>query len=161
MKKNFTILSAVLITLFSLNAKAQDEVTQAKSYLGLTGGFSTPASNFGQSNYSNNNAGFAKKGTMLGLDAGIYLYKNFGIGITFSYQDQGELTGADAQNLANGYLASFGKDESNVTAVNRYQNLNLKTRLMSVSRLSHPYLPCYSRWKRYNCPQHWLLLNFD
>ncbi|MFI5138312.1 MAG: outer membrane beta-barrel protein [Sphingobacteriales bacterium] len=125
MKKNFTILSAVLITLFSLNAKAQDEVTQAKSYLGITGGFSTPAGNFSQSNYSNNSAGFAKKGTTLGLDAGIYLYKNFGIGITFSYQDQGELTGADAQNLANGYLASFGKDEANVTAVNRYQNLNL------------------------------------
>jgi len=125
MKKNFTILSAVLITLFSLNVKAQDDNPQAKSYLGLLGGLSSPVSNFGQSNYSNNSAGFAKKGGTLGLDAGIYLHKNFGIGITFSYQDQGELNAADVQNLANGYNTSFVKDETNVTAVNRYQNLNL------------------------------------
>ena len=125
MKKNFTILSAVLITLFSLNVKAQDDNPQAKSYLGLLGGLSVPVSNFGQSNYSNNSAGFAKKGGTLGLDAGIYLHKNFGIGITFSYQDQGELNAADVQNLANGYNTSFVKNETNVTAVNRYQNVNL------------------------------------
>ncbi len=125
MKKNFTILSLVLITLFSLNVKAQDEHPQAKSYLGLIGGLSIPNGSFGQANYSNNTAGFAKKGGMLGLDAGIYLYKNFGIGIIFSYQDQGELSALDAASLANGYNTSYGKDETNVTTVDRYQNINL------------------------------------
>src|SRR5271165_7009060 len=103
MKKNLTILSAILITLFSLNVKAQDDKPNAKSYLSIFGGVSKPLSNFAQSVYSNNSAGFAKNGPTIGLDAGIYLYKNLGIGITFSYQDQGELTTADAQNLANGY----------------------------------------------------------
>lgn len=69
MKKNFTILSVVLITLFSLNVKAQDDHPQAKSYMGLIGGLSIPTSSFGQANYSDNSAGFAKKGGMLGLDA--------------------------------------------------------------------------------------------
>ncbi|HEY8783389.1 MAG TPA: outer membrane beta-barrel protein [Mucilaginibacter sp.] len=124
MKKNLTILFSVLITLFSLSAQGQDDKPQAKSYLGVFGGISTPASNFGQSIYSNNSAGFAKKGATFGLDAGIYLYKNLALGITFSYQDQGELTTTDAQNLANGYNASFDKNETNVTAVNRYQSIN-------------------------------------
>ena len=125
MKKNFTILSAVLITLSSLNVKAQDDKPQAKSYLGLLGGMSAPVNNFGQSNYSNNSAGFAKKGNTIGLDAGIYLRKNFGIGVTFTYQDQGELNATDVQNLANGYNTSFAKNETYVTAVDRYENVNL------------------------------------
>ena len=126
MKKNFTLLFAVLITLFSLNVKAQDaDIPQAKSYLGLIGGLSLPSGSFGQANYSNNSAGFAKKGTTLGLDAGIYLYKNLGIGITFSYQDQGELSAFDVATLADGYNTSYDKDETNITAVNRYQNISL------------------------------------
>jgi len=126
MKKNFTILSAILIILFSLKAKAQDaDIPQAKSYMGLIGGLSIPTGSFGQTNYSNNSAGFAKKGGMLGLDAGVYLYKNLGIGITFSYQDQGELSATDAQTLATGYNTSYVKDETNVTTVDRYQNISL------------------------------------
>jgi hypothetical protein len=124
MKKNFTILSAVLITLFSLNAKAQDDKPVAKSYLGFLGGLSSAVGNFGQSNYSNNSAGFAKKGPVFGLDAGIYLYKNLALGLTFTYQDQGEISQADVQNLANGYNTSFDKDETNVTANGRYQSVN-------------------------------------
>jgi opacity protein-like surface antigen len=125
MKKNFTILSAILITLFSLNAKAQDEDTQARSYMAIIGGFSKPLGNYASTNYSNNSAGFAQTGTTFGLDFGIYLHKNFGIGITLAYQDQNELTTNDVQNLANGYNASFGKDEASVTSVNRFTNINL------------------------------------
>jgi Outer membrane protein beta-barrel domain len=125
MKKTLTILSAVLVLLISFNAKAQDDKPQAKSYIGFLGGLSLPAGNFGQSVYSNNSAGFAKKGVTLGLDAGIYLYKNLGLGLTFSFQDQGELSTNDAQNLSNGYGASFQRDQTTVTAVNRYHNYNL------------------------------------
>ena len=124
MKKNFTILSALLITLFSLNVKAQDDVPQAKSYMAILGGYSVPQGSFAQASYSNNNAGFAKKNGTLGMDFGIYLYKNLGIGITFTYQDQGELNSTDVQNLANGYNASYGRDETNVTSVGRYQSIN-------------------------------------
>ncbi len=125
MKKNFTILSAILITLFSLTAKAQDEDTQAKSYLALMGGISTPLGDFGKADYSNNKAGFAKKGPTVGFDLGIYLYKNFALGINLAYQDQGELTQDDTQNLANGYNASFDKNETTVNSVGRYQNIHL------------------------------------
>lgn len=121
MKKNLTILTAVLITLFSLNVKAQDDNPQAKSYMAFFGGISHPLGSYGSTDYSNNNSGYAKNGPTLGFDWGIYLHKNLGIGITFSYQDQGELSAEDAQNLATGYLASFDKNESNVTSQGRYQ----------------------------------------
>jgi hypothetical protein len=127
MKKNLTILSAILITLFlfSFKASAQDDNPQAKSNLTFLGGISTPLSNFGQANYSNNSAGFAKAGPIFGLDAAIYLYKNLAIGITASFQDQGELDFNDVTALANGYNTSFAKDLTNVTAVDRYESINL------------------------------------
>jgi Outer membrane protein beta-barrel domain len=125
MKKNFTILSALLITLFSLNVKAQDDAPVAKSYMAFLGGLSLPLGDFANSAYSNNNAGFAKKGPVFDLDFGIYVHKNLAIGITASYQDQGELNATDVQNLANGYNASFIKDQTSVTALGRYSSFNL------------------------------------
>jgi len=125
MKKNFTILSALLITLFSLTAKAQDDKPQAKSYMAFIGGLSNPLGDYASTSYSNNNAGFAKKGVTYGLDFGIYLKKNFGIGINLSVQDQGELNATDVQNLANGYNASFTKNQTSVTAVGRFSNVVL------------------------------------
>jgi hypothetical protein len=127
MKKNLTILSAILITLFSLTAKAQDDADKPrpKSYMAFLGGLSTPSGDFKQTNYSNNSSGFAKTGATFALDAGIYVYKNLAIGLTFSFQDQGELSANDAQIIANGYNASAVKDITTVTAVNRYHSLNL------------------------------------
>ena len=66
-----------------------------------------------------------KRGVALGLDGAYYFYKNLGIGLTFSFQDQGELSNNDAQALSAGYNADFKRDASTVTAVNRYHNLNL------------------------------------
>jgi opacity protein-like surface antigen len=123
MKKNFTILSAILITLFSLTAKAQDDKPEARSYMAFFGGLSVPLGDYASTNYSNNNSGFAKKGETYGLDFGIYLHKNWGIGITLSYQDQGELDSLNAQSLANGYNSSFFKDQTSVTSVGRHTNL--------------------------------------
>ncbi|MDR3697394.1 outer membrane beta-barrel protein [Mucilaginibacter sp.] len=125
MKKHLTILSAILITLISLNAKAQDDKPIAKSYLTFMGGTSIPLGSFASTNYSDNKSGFAKKGTTFGLDGAVYVYKNLAIGATFSFQDQGELSQADDQTLANGYNASFTKNQTSVTSVNRYHNLNL------------------------------------
>jgi hypothetical protein len=125
MKKNFTILSALLITLFSLNVKAQDDAPVAKSYMTFFGGISQPLGDFANSTYVNNNAGFAKKGPVYGLDFGIYVHKNLAIGVTASYQDQGELNATDVQNLADGYNASFIKDQTSVTALGRYTSFNL------------------------------------
>ena len=125
MKKNFTILSAILITLFSLTAKAQDDKPTARSYMAFFGGLSFPTGEYAANSYSDNNSGFAKKGETFGLDFGIYLHKNLGIGITLAYQDQGELDSLDAQNLANGYNNSFFKNQTSVTSVGRYTNLTL------------------------------------
>ena len=125
MKKTLTILSAVLITLLSFNAKAQDDKPYPKSYLSFIGGESLPSGDFGKVDYSNNKAGFAKNGATFGLDAAVYVYKNLAIGATFSFQDQGELTTNDAQSLSNGYNTSFDRDETTVTAVNRYHSLLL------------------------------------
>jgi opacity protein-like surface antigen len=125
MKKTLTLLSVVLITLISFKAKAQDVPEYVKSYISFLGGVSTPTSNFGQSNYYNNSAGFAKRGTTLQLDGAYYFYKNLGFGVTFSFQDQGEIDSLQAQSLANGYNTDFVKDRTDVTAVNRYQSISL------------------------------------
>ena len=125
MKKTFTILTTALIILVSFKTKAQDTKEYVKSYISFLGGQSLPVSNFGQSNYSNNSAGFAKKGTVFGLEGAYYFYKNLGFVATLSYVDQGELSQNDVQNLSDGYNASFNKLYTNVTAVNRYNSLNL------------------------------------
>jgi len=126
MKKSFTLLSAIVTILISLNASAQDEVNlKAKSYLSFFGGISTPTSNFSSTDYNNNHAAFAKKGVTFGLNTAIYVYKNLAIAATLSYQDQGELTAADVQNLSNNYNVSFNKNQTTVTATGRYVNYNL------------------------------------
>ena len=130
MKKTLTILSAILVTIISLNANAQDKdpgepKDYTKSYLTLFGGVSTPIGNFGSYNYANNSAGFAKRGVTIGLDAADYLYKNWAFAASFSFQDQGELSYNDALNLATGYNTDFNKDNTTVTTVGRYHNYML------------------------------------
>jgi len=128
MKKIFTaILPAIAFILLSINANAQDKETKTypKSYISIFSGFSIPVSEFGQAAYSDYKSGFAKKGVTIGLDGAYYLYKNFAIGAVISFQDQGELNAVDVQNLSNGYNTDFDKDETTITAINRYHNFNL------------------------------------
>ena len=125
MKKTLTIVSAILITFLSFNASAQDDNPKPKSYLSFWGGQSIPTGAFGQSNYSNNSAGFAKRSVTFGLDVGIYVYKNLAITGTLSFQDQGQLNQMDAAILADGYNTSLKNDQTTVTIVNRYHNVNL------------------------------------
>lgn len=127
MKKSLTILSAFSLLLLSFGAKAQDKdpKTYPKSYLSIIGGLSIPTGDFGSYNYSNNKAGFAKKGLTTGFDGAFYIYKNLAIGASFTFQDQGELNASDVQNLSNGYNIDFMKNQTTVSAVNRYHNFNL------------------------------------
>ena len=120
MKRIFTtvILSAIILTSFSARA-------QVKSYLSLFGGLSNPEGLYKSTDYSNNQSGFAKKGATVGIDGAVYVYKNLGIGFTFSFQDQGKLNYNDTYALAQGYTASYTADQATVDAYDRYQNWNL------------------------------------
>jgi hypothetical protein len=120
MKRLFTLLSISLITLIGFSAKAQ-----VKSYIGLYGGISNAVSNFGQSDYYNNQGGFAKRGATFALDGAYYFYKKLAIGATVSFQDQGELNNNDVNTLAAGYTSSFKADQSTVTSVGRFHSLNV------------------------------------
>ncbi|TWJ03368.1 outer membrane protein with beta-barrel domain [Mucilaginibacter frigoritolerans] len=125
MKKYIILISAVLITLTTFKAKAQE-----KSYWGVFGGVSVPTGQFANSDYGtflhdNNKAGFAKTGMTLGLDGAWYVHKNWAIAATVSYQDQGQLSANDAHTLAAGYQDAFGVDQGAVTSTKRYQNLNV------------------------------------
>lgn len=120
MKRTFTLLTIGFIMLMAIGARAQ-----VKSYVGFYGGLSAPQSDFGQSNYNNNKAGFAKKGVVLGIDGAYYFYKNLAIGGTLSFQDQGELTSNDVNILATGYTNSFAADQATVTGSGRYHSINI------------------------------------
>jgi hypothetical protein len=124
MKKSLTILSIIFITLVSLHVKAQDADEPIRSYLTLLGGASVPLGKFRSTNYYDNSAGFAKTGVTFGLDGVDYLYKHLGLGATITFQDQGELSANDVTTLANGYNASFVKDITTGTAVDRYNSFN-------------------------------------
>jgi hypothetical protein len=134
MKKTLTILSAVFITFISFTAKAQDTkepkdpgepVDYVKSYLDLFGGLSYPVGNFQQTVYSNNRAGFGRKGVTFGFEGVWYAYKNLGVALTFAFQDQGELDSLDVQKLADGYNTSYNKESTTVTTVGRYHSVEL------------------------------------
>jgi opacity protein-like surface antigen len=125
MKRTYTLLSIFTITLMAFAAKAQDLTPHVKSYIDFYGGISTPLGSFGQANYSNNEAGYAKQGVAFSLDGAVYVYKNLAIGVTFSFQDQGEMNYNDVLNIATGYTSSYNADESDVTANNRYHNWNI------------------------------------
>lgn len=106
-----------------MTANAQ---AQVKSYIGLYGGLSFAQSEFASTNYNNNHAGFAKRGVIFSIDGAYYIHKsNFGIGATFSFQDNGELNNTDAVNLATGYTNSYKSNGTTVTSVNRYHNYNI------------------------------------
>jgi hypothetical protein len=130
MKKTLTILSAIITTIISLNAKAQDKdpgepQQYTKSYITLLGGVSTPLGNFASYNYYNNKAGFAKRGVVLGLDGADYLYKNLAFAASLTFQDQGQLSYNDALNLATGFTAQLNKDNTTITTVGRYHSIML------------------------------------
>jgi len=126
MKRFFTLLTLTLITLASISVKAQDkDKNYVKSYIDFYGGLSNPVGDFGKSDYSNNQAGYAKRGVVLSLDGAVYVYKNLAIGATLSFQDHGQLSYNDVLNLATGYTADYHADETDVTSNDRYHSFNI------------------------------------
>ena len=121
-KKIFTTISIAFLAFVATNVHAQDE-NPVKSYFGFFGGVSNPMGDFKSTDYYNNKSGFAKRGLTYGLDGAFYFHKNWAIGASFSFQDQGELTPNDAQILANGYNTDFFKDNTEITGVDRYHNI--------------------------------------
>ncbi len=123
----YKCLFTLLTTAVAFTAQAQQAVKTApidyvKSYVGVFGGISSPISDFKQLDYSNNKAGFAKRGAMFGIDGAVYVYKNLAVGASVSFQDQGELTQDDATALATGYTESFKSDQATVTTEGRYHS---------------------------------------
>lgn len=120
--KKILILGA-LFTVISVSVQAQ-----TRSYIGLFGGASIPTGQFSNKDYGtlyneNNKAGYAKTGPVFGLDGAYYFHKNIAIGGLISYQDQGQLSKADVENLSAGYTDAFAVGESTVTSSERYSNL--------------------------------------
>jgi len=120
MKRIFIIGFLSTIIFASFDAQAQ-----VKSYISLYGGFSNPEGSYKSTDYNNNQSGFAKKGVTIGVDGAVYLYKNLGIGYTFSFQDQGKLNYNDTYALALGYQNSYQADAASVNAYDRFHNWNL------------------------------------
>ncbi|MBS1525105.1 MAG: hypothetical protein JST19_05615 [Bacteroidetes bacterium] len=99
---------------------------QMKSYIDIYGGVSYALGNFASSDYSNNDAGFGKRGATFGFDGAYYFSKKLpvAIGASIIFQDQGELSYTDAMNLATGYTTAYKADYTTVTTVGRYHSLN-------------------------------------
>ncbi len=125
MKKTLTIVTTTLIILIASKTQAQDIKEYVKSYINFVGGFSIPTGNFAKTDYNNNSAGFAKRGPVFGLEGAYYFYKNLAFVAALTYQDQGELSQNDVQNLANGYNTSFNRDYAIGTGVGRYNSVNI------------------------------------
>lgn len=117
------IFKSLIIAFFAFIATSAN--AQVKSYFGFFGGVSNPIGDFKRADYYNNNSGFAKKGLTYGLDGAWYFRKNFAIGASITYQDNGELNQANADSLAAGYIKSFSADQATVTATKRYQTVNI------------------------------------
>ena len=126
MKITLTFFAAAFITLLSFTARAQDdEPVYAKSYMSIMSGVSFPRGLFASNDYSNYMSGYAHRGSTYALEGAYYFYKNLGIGLNLSYNDNGELNGSDAQNIANGYNTSLIKDQTAVSGVGRYHYVTL------------------------------------
>ena len=119
MKRAFTIVFLSTI-IFAFSAKAQ-----VKSYIALYGGLSDPSGNYKSTDYNNNQSGFAKKGVTFALEGAYYIHKNFGIGATISFQDQGKLNSNEVSALAQGYTNSYAADQATTNGYDRFHNWNI------------------------------------
>jgi len=119
MKRVFTIVFLSTI-IFAFSAKAQ-----VKSYIALYGGSSNPLGNYASTDYNNNQSGFAKKGVTFALDGAWYIHKNFAIGATLSFQDQGKLSSNEVSALAQDYTNSYAADEATLYGYDRFHNWNI------------------------------------
>jgi hypothetical protein len=109
--------------LFTLGILAIVFNVSAQSYIGITGGLSTPMGNFAKGDYSNTASGFAGSGANIGL-TGVYYFKHshFGIGGVATYTRYGF---KGAQSLADGYKDAFDIDSSTVYIKGHHQSVSV------------------------------------
>jgi hypothetical protein len=123
MKRIYIIVSISILIFTTFNANAQDAV-KLKSYVSLYSGFSNPIGNYASTDYSNNQSGFAKKSVAIQVDGAFYIKKNFAIGATISWQDQGKLDTGRTGALARGYVGSYHADNAAVGGYDRFHSWN-------------------------------------
>lgn len=95
-----------------------------KSYAGLHAGASFAAGEFGQADYYDNRAGFAKTGFHGALD-GAYFFGGGAVGVAgqVAFTDNGRLKAGDLNQIGAGFTDGFGVDESTLRSDNRYRRL--------------------------------------
>ncbi|MBL0340566.1 MAG: hypothetical protein IPP71_06405 [Bacteroidetes bacterium] len=87
------------------NETAGEKQKQRKGYLGVYFGPSFPVGNFGDREWTNQQAGFARQGFQLSvIDFGIKFVPNFGISATI----KGSSLRMDVQELADNYAQEYG-----------------------------------------------------
>jgi len=126
MKINFLTLACTVMLLNTSTLWAQSN----KSFIGISGGISTPIGNYSKTDLGgyghwNNNTGFAKTGFNLGVEGAYYVLPKIGIGGVFNFSDHGKLNRSDARQLGDSYTDAFAVDYTTVTTSKRYQTLNV------------------------------------
>jgi hypothetical protein len=118
MKKIF--LNAIVLGFISLTTFAQDnsETLKPKSFIGVTGGYSSLMGNITKSVYADNTSGYASSmGYNVGLEGAVYVNKYLGIGGIFS---MASFNTNGLQTMSDGYKKDFNVDSISVTVTTKY-----------------------------------------
>lgn len=89
--------------------------SQEKGYLGIEFGSSTPMSDFGDDNFNNDESGFAKQGTYIGLTGTYRIKEQWGLAYNLRYQTNP----LDVDKISNYFMSEF-PTYSNVVSSNSW-----------------------------------------
>ncbi len=122
MKNNF--LYIIIGSFLSIAALAQDntkstsDAPKAKSFIGITGGYSNLLGNLAKFDYADDKSGYANKtGFNVGVEGAYFFHKNIGFGGIYS--NTSFFTNG-VQTLADGYKEDFAVDSTTVDVKGRY-----------------------------------------
>lgn len=120
MKKviSLTIAAALWCSLSFGQDKTASDNAKAKSFIGITGGYSSLTGNITKSDYDNNSSGYAaKSGYNIAVDGAYYFSKYIGVGGVFSHSG---FNAANLQSMADGYKDAFDVDSVTLTTSKQY-----------------------------------------
>ncbi len=106
---------ALVLVVTSIRAQ-----NKPKAFIDVFGGLNTASGNFANTTYTSSTSGFARAGSLFGIQGALFFGGNLGVGVTLSQADYGVNTFA----LANGYRGDFAVDEATV-ASKQYKFNNL------------------------------------
>jgi opacity protein-like surface antigen len=116
----------VAVSFISYTAFAQDttDVNKAKSFIGVSGGYSNLMGNITKTSYSNPASGFANpNGYNAGLEGAYFFSKYIGIGGVFSFSSY-NVSNKGLDSLAVGYQLDFDSDSAKASAGTKYNFYN-------------------------------------